>query len=152
MLQRIQTVYLLIITALMAAVLFLPLAAMQTADAVYSFDVTGLNTVAAQPELVYPTWALLALNAVVIMLALVTIFLYKNRILQIRLSVFNTILMICFYGLFAFFVWTIQGEMSANFSVKMALSFPLISLVLNYLAIRSIGADEVLVRSLDRLR
>lgn len=152
MLQRIQTVYLLIITALMAAVLFLPLAAMQTADAVYSFDVTGLNTVAAQPELVYPTWALLALNAVVIMLALVTIFLYKNRILQIRLSVFNTILMICFYGLFAFFVWTIQGEMSASFSVKMALSFPLISLVLNYLAIRSIGADEVLVRSLDRLR
>lgn len=152
MLQRIQTVYLLIITALMAAVLFLPLAAMQTADAVYSFDATGLSTVAVQPELVYPTWALFVLTAIIIVLALLTIFLYKNRILQIRLSVFNTILMVCFYGLFAFFVWTVKSEMPAELSVKIALSFPLISLILNYLAIRSIGADEVLVRSLDRLR
>ena len=37
-------------------------------------------------------------------------------------------------------------------SFKFALSFPLVSLILNYLAIRNIGADEALVRSLDRLR
>ena len=35
---------------------------------------------------------------------------------------------------------------------KIALTFPFISLILNYLAIRNIGADEALVRSLDRLR
>jgi hypothetical protein len=37
-------------------------------------------------------------------------------------------------------------------SVKIALSFPLINLILDYLAIRNIGADEVLVRSMERLR
>ena len=37
-------------------------------------------------------------------------------------------------------------------NVKIALSFPIIALILDYLAIRNIGADEALVRSLDRLR
>ena len=40
----------------------------------------------------------------------------------------------------------------ASVSVKIALSFPLVNLILDYLAIRNIGADEALVRSLDSLR
>ena len=39
-----------------------------------------------------------------------------------------------------------------SLSVKFGLAFPLINLILDYLAIRNIGADEALVRSLDRLR
>jgi hypothetical protein len=87
------------------------------------------------------------------LLALITIFLYKKRILQIRLCTFNSILMIAFYGLFAFFVWKIAGQSeSFRFSVHIALSFPFIALIFSYLAIRNIGADEVAVRSLNRLR
>ena len=148
MLQRIQTVYLLIIVALMVATLFLPLAMFQAGDQFYSFDATGISTIAATPELVYPTWGLFALTAVISILALVTIFLFKKRMLQIRLCIFNGILMLGFYGLFAFFVWVLKDRLN----VKIALSFPLISLILDYLAIRNIGADEALVRSLDRLR
>lgn len=153
MLQRIQTVYLLIIVALMVAMLFLPLALLQAGDQFYSFDATGISTIAAQPELVYPTWGLFALTAVISILALVTIFLFRKRILQIRLCIFNAILMLGFYGLFGFFVWVLDGKMEdAILSVKIALSFPVIALILDYLAIRNIGADEALVRSLDRLR
>lgn len=153
MLQRIQTVYLLIIVALMVAMLFLPLALLQAGDQFYSFDATGISTIAAQPELVYPTWGLFALTTVISILALVTIFLFRKRILQIRLCIFNAILMLGFYGLFGFFVWVLDGKMEdAILSVKIALSFPVIALILDYLAIRNIGADEALVRSLDRLR
>lgn len=152
MLQRIQTIYLLIIVALSVAMLFLPLAVLQVGEELLSFDATGLSTMAVQPELVYPTWGLFALTAVIALLALLTIFLFKKRILQIRLCVFNAILMLGFYGMFVFFVWTIKGEMDITLSVKFALSFPLISLILDYLAIRNIGADEALVRSLNRLR
>ncbi|RHJ87632.1 DUF4293 domain-containing protein [Parabacteroides sp. AM08-6] len=152
MLQRIQTIYLLIIVALSVAMLFLPLAVLQIGEELLSFDATGLSTMAVQPELVYPTWGLFALTAVIALLALLTIFLFKKRILQIRLCVFNAILMLGFYGMFVFFVWTIKGEMDITLSVKFALSFPLISLILDYLAIRNIGADEALVRSLNRLR
>ena len=43
MLQRIQTVYLLIIVGLMVATLFLPLALLQAGDQFYSFDATGVG-------------------------------------------------------------------------------------------------------------
>ncbi|MDD2416431.1 MAG: DUF4293 family protein [Parabacteroides sp.] len=36
--------------------------------------------------------------------------------------------------------------------MEFALSFPLVNLILTYLAVRNIGADEALVRSLERLR
>ena len=128
MLQRIQTVYLLIIMALTIAILFLPLAVLQSGDQLFTFDATGISTMAAQPELIYPTWGLFALT-------------------------FNAILMLGFYGLFAFFYWDLGNQKEIfSLSLKIAFSFPLISLILDYLAIRNIGADEALVRSLDRLR
>ena len=142
MLQRIQTVYLLIIMALTIAILFLPLAVLQSGDQLFTFDATGIST-----------WGLFALTIVISLLALLTIFLFKKRILQIRICVFNAILMLGFYGLFAFFYWDLGNQKEIfSLSLKIAFSFPLISLILDYLAIRNIGADEALVRSLDRLR
>ena len=77
----------------------------------------------------------------------------RKRILQIRLCVFNALLILGFYGFFAFLIYSLKGDMEgASVSVKIALSFPLVNLILDYLAIRNIGADEALVRSLDRLR
>ena len=64
MLQRIQTVYLLIIAALTIAILFLPLAVLQSGDQLFTFDATGISTMAVQPELIYPTWGLFALAIV----------------------------------------------------------------------------------------
>ena len=150
MLQRIQTVYLLIIVALTVATLFLPLAVLQQGDALFSFDASAMI---GEPELLYPAWGLFALTAIIAIIALVTIFLYKKRILQIRLCVFNALLILGFYGFFAFLIYSLKGDMEgASVSVKIALSFPLVNLILDYLAIRNIGADEALVRSLDRLR
>ncbi|WP_102409019.1 DUF4293 domain-containing protein [Parabacteroides bouchesdurhonensis] len=155
MLQRIQTVYLLIIVALTIATLFLPLAVLQYGGQLLSFDATGLSTMTAQPELIYPAWGLFILTAVIAIIALVTIFLFRKRVLQIRLCIFNALLMLGFYALLAFFAWTIKNQLGGgevSMTVKIALSFPIINLILDYLAIRNIGADEALVRSLDRLR
>ena len=79
MLQRIQTVYLLIIVALTVATLFLPLAVLQQGDALFSFDASGLSTMIGEPELLYPAWGLFALTAIIAIIALVTIFLYKKK-------------------------------------------------------------------------
>ncbi len=154
MIQRIQTVYLLIIVALMIATLFLPLTVLQAGESLFSFDASGISTMLTdQPELLYPTWGLFALTAIIALISLVTIFLYRKRILQIRLCIFNAILMLGFYGLYAFYVWTVSKDLGdVDITGKIALTFPFISLILNYLAIRNIGADEALVRSLDRLR
>ena len=154
MIQRIQTVYLLAIVALTAAMLFMPLAIVQIDDKFFSLDSSGLNTLATPSELVYPVWALMVLLAIIIMIAFIAIFLYKKRILQIRLCIFNAFLLVGFYGLFAFFLWKISGTPGIfRFSnIRLAMVFPFISLILDYLAIRNIGADETLIRSLNRLR
>ncbi|MDR1357345.1 MAG: DUF4293 domain-containing protein [Tannerellaceae bacterium] len=154
MLQRIQTVYLLIIAALTSAMMFLPLAVLQTGGGSYMLGVFGVTEAASQAELIYPVWGLFALTAVIVLLAVVTVFMYKNRIRQIRLCVFNAIVMVGFYGLFAFLIYGVMKRELSDLSVnvQIALSFPLISLILDYLALRNIAADEVLVRSVERLR
>ncbi len=138
----------------MVTTLFLPLATLGIGNDFCTFDVTGLSTDAGErSELIYPAWALLVLAAVIALIAMVTIFLFRKRILQIRLSIFNALLMLGFYGLFIYQLWDIKQIVDTfSFSGKIALTFPLISLILDYLAIRNIGADEILVRSLDRLR
>ncbi len=125
MLQRIQTVYLLIIMALTIAILFLPLAVLQSGDQLFTFDATGISTMAAQPELIYPTWVLFALTIVISLLALLTIFLFKKRILQIRIGVFNAILMLGFLrSLLHSFYWDLGNQKEIfSLSLKIAFSF-----------------------------
>jgi hypothetical protein len=151
MLQRLQTLYLLIVALLMTAMVFLPLAKLQTGDNYGVITVFGATDSQNQFS---PLWGLFVLAAIIILLALITIFLYRKRMLQIRLCIFNGIIMAGFYGLFAFTVYILKQQMfpDSSLSVEIALAFPLISIILDYLAIRNIGADEVLVRSLDRLR
>ena len=105
MLQRIQTVYLLFVAGLFIALLFLPLAVVKSGNTEYSFNVFGLNTVAPPYELVFSTWPLLFLTAVISILSLIIIFMYKKRILQMRISVFNSLLIIGLCCMFGFYIW-----------------------------------------------
>lgn len=155
MIQRIQTVYLFIVAGLFMALMFLPVAILQSESQFFSFKVSGLNTVTQPSELIYPTWSLMAINAIIVLLSFVIIFMYKKRVLQIRMCVFNALLMIGFCLLFGFYIWQFGKSpelpgMKPN--IRIWAAFPIIALILNYLAIRNIGADEVLVRSLERLR
>ncbi len=155
MLQRIQTAYLLLITVLTVLMMFLPLGLIRQGHEFFKYDVSGIMSAAGDKELIYPTWGLFALTAIIALVAVITIFLYKNRILQIRLCIFNAILMVSFYVLFTFFYFNYKdavGVSDISMNLKFALSFPLINLILDYIAIRNIGADEALVRSLERLR
>jgi len=45
-----------------------------------------------------------------------------------------------------------MGFKGATASFKIAVAFPLVAIILDYLAIRSIGKDEALIRSLNRIR
>lgn len=152
MIQRIQTIYLLLIVVLAVINMFLPLAVFQQGNELFTFDITGVVAMNEAKEMVYPTWGLFGLMCVICLVAFITIFLFRKRILQIRLCVFNMLLMLGFYAYFGFLIWTIKNEVDMTVSVKFALCFPLVSMILNYLAIRNIGADEALVRSLERLR
>ena len=158
MIQRIQTVYLLLVAGLFLALLFVPFAVIPSGDIFYQFQVAGLQTMTGEAELVYPTWSLMAINAIIVLLAFISIFMYKRRILQIRICIYNALLMAGFCLLISFYLWQFHSapelhDFKVNFRIfKIYASFPVIAIILDYLAIRNIGADETMVRSLERLR
>jgi hypothetical protein len=67
-----------------------------------------------------------------------------------RVIVFTILLMLGLFGMFFFF--TYYSFSGAQISFKISMVFPLVAVILDYLAIRAIGKDEALIRSIDRIR
>ncbi len=155
MLQRIQTVYLLLIVILSCITLFTPVADLiNKADmAMYVMSYKGIYLHATAGNVFQSSvWGLTAISAIIPLMSLVTIFLFKNRMLQIRLSFFNMVLMAGYYAILFIYIWFANQNLHTDWSLRIVTAFPLVSFVLNILAIRAIGKDEALVKSLNRIR
>ncbi|MEN6457122.1 MAG: DUF4293 domain-containing protein [Prolixibacteraceae bacterium] len=147
MIQRIQTVYILLSAILIGLLFSLPFAEIAHHDQLFLFDVRGIVRNDTVQENGLPLGLLIGL---LLILHVYTLFIYKKRILQIRILVFSIILMIGLFGLFYFFTYYTFND--AQISFKMGVIFPLVAVILDYLAIRNIGKDETLIRSADRIR
>lgn len=152
MIQRVQTLYLLAIAALMTTAIFTPLAYFVAGVEEFELYAFSLRSAANSYSTIY-MGVVVALAAV---LPFVTIFLFKNRMLQIRLCAVELVLLIGSTVFMAIYYY-LGGRMFADLEfntqgLRIAIIFPLVSLVLDYLAMRAIFHDEMLVRSLDRIR
>ena len=147
MIQRIQTVYILIAEILIASLFFLKFADLSVNSELYTFTVKGIFN---GEIMVFDGLPIMVFVGLITLLHLVIILMYKKRVLQIRITVFTIILLIGLTGLFLYFIYTGFTDVKVAFKVPMA--FPVIAVILDYLAIRAIGKDEALVRSLDRIR
>lgn len=150
MLQRIQSVFLLLASAAMLIASVSPLVIyLYDADRAV-FEAMGIFL---NGQLNDSTWGLFTVGAISSVLALVTIFLYKKRMLQIRISIFNVCIMVGFYVYLGLIVYLISSEGLLMFQkVGLGVIMPAIAIIFTILAIRKIGVDEALVRSLNRLR
>ncbi len=150
MLQRIQSLFLLLAAAAMLLATVTPLAYFMNESDQVVFEAMGIYLNGILND---STWGLFVIGLVSTVLALITVFVYKKRMLQIRFSIFNIVLMIGFYLYFGFLIYTIYPVESLQFQkVGVGIIMPVIAIILTILAIRNIGADEALVRSLQRLR
>ena len=152
MIQRIQTLYLLAVAALMAAAVFTPLAYFAAGVEEYKLFAFALKSATAEYSTIY-MGVIVALAAIV---PLVNIFLFKNRLLQIRLCAVELVLLVgstVFMALYYFLSNRMfsQLEFSAH-GMHIAIIFPAIAIILDYLALRAIFKDEMLVKSLDHIR
>lgn len=136
MLQRIQTIYLL-------------LAAITAAGLIFVFS---LWTNSAGKE-VYAYDQLIAFGMFLASAAisLVSIFMFKNRKLQFVLGRLNIILNFFLLGVFVYWSLTLPGEMDIS-EKGIGMFLPIISIVFIVLANKAIKKDEDLVKSVDRLR
>ncbi|WP_372771941.1 DUF4293 domain-containing protein [Mangrovibacterium sp.] len=147
MIQRIQTVYMLISAILIGLLFSLPFAEIAHESMLYSFNIKGI---VYQGTVTENGMAIAGLIGIILLLHVAAIFLYKKRILQIRSLVLAILLNAGLFGMFYFF--TYYSFDNAEISFKVSVVFPLVSIILDYLAIRAIGKDEALIRSMDRIR
>ena len=147
MIQRIQTLYMLLSVILLCFLFGIPYADINNGGQLYNFNIKGIT----QGETIVQNGIYIAvLIAVIVILHFAAIFRYKKRPLQVRLLVLSILLMLGLTGLFFFFIhYSFDNE---EVSYKMAIAFPVVAIILDYLAIRGINKDEALIRSIDRIR
>ncbi|MGA8853137.1 MAG: DUF4293 domain-containing protein [Christiangramia sp.] len=136
MLQRIQTVYLL-------------LAAITAAGLIFVFSLWK-NSAGAE---VYAQDQLVVLGMFLgsAAFSIVSIFMFKNRKLQFVLGRLNIILNLFLLGVFVYWSLTLPGEIDIS-EKGIGMFLPIISIVFIVLANKAIKKDEDLVKSVDRLR
>ena len=147
MIQRIQTVYLLIVTGLLITAMCMPIGYFIDTMGEHPFKALGLEI----HDTFQSTWGLFGILMLSAIVAVATIFLYKNRMLQIRMTIFNSLLLVGYYIAFIAFYFALKNDANM-FRIGWALCLPLVSIILNILAVRAIGRDEVMVKAADRLR
>jgi hypothetical protein len=136
MLQRIQTIYLLISAGISGGLIFL-----------FQLWTTINETVFyAKDDILY-----LALFLGSAILALISIFKFKERKLQFVLGRLNIILNFILLGLFVYRSLNLSGETVVS-EKGIGMLLPIFSIVFLVLANKAIKKDEDLVKSVDRLR
>ena len=125
--QRIQTLYLLLATGLVAALFFCTKAG----------DITYTEY-----------WPYLVLLLIVAFLQVTALTTWKVRIFQMRTASLSAIILIALQAWLAVDFFTTHNTPVFHISAV----FPVVAAILDFLAARSILADEMLVRSADRLR
>lgn len=152
MLQRIQTLFLLAAAVIQIIFITLPLSnfLLENNDTIqlYSYGYKQSNN-----DLLFRTTPLLILCIIILLLTLLDIFLYKKRILQIRICIYNMLLNVGLIGLLAYSISGFLKDypvIARSYSATLAI--PVASIILLFLAFRGIRKDELLVKAYERLR
>ncbi|MEO1052896.1 MAG: DUF4293 domain-containing protein [Bacteroidota bacterium] len=159
MLQRIQTVFLVLAAACLVVHVFLPIW--------FKFPESGeffrLNALYFQQKLsadaqstyVYWPYSLTGVFSVAaIFITITSIAKYKNRPLQMRLGALNNLLIIGIIACGYIFSGQLQEEFMPEVVGKLSMGFflPAVAAIFNILSNRFIQRDEKLVKSVDRIR
>jgi uncharacterized membrane protein YqhA len=144
MIQRIQSIYLLLIAVLsLGSIFILALWKDALGNDVYAIDLFNRDAIAYKSVFV--------LFIISGLIALTSLFSFKNRSRQILLNRLNVLINFIVLGLLMVHLLRISGE--SGISEKgIGVFTPLVNIILLVLATKAIQKDENLVKSAERLR
>jgi len=151
MIQRIQTLYWLLAAVAVVAACFLPYANLYPPQAEVCLYPTGVFETQGN-QWVYQTLPLLALLALGGVLEMVTIFLYKKRPWQLRLSIWAIIVLIGAVGVEVYYAFAAGMRLETNWQIRFAMALPLVGAVLTYLGLHAVRRDQAYLKRMSRLR
>jgi len=160
MIQRVQTIYMLASVIALLTMHFFWLASFAMPEATFELNSMGLVCTSPGFETDQMNWLIFLLLIVMMAVPLVTIFLYKNRKLQLRLLIFATVLNVLYYGVY---FWQVSFYSDQIFALSVSktldetnnvimLAMPLLSIFCNVMAMRGVIYDIALIKGLERLR
>lgn len=151
MIQRSQTIFLLIALVASIACLCLPLGGIEPEGMGVTSVLFNMGLKEQGSAFDFSYMALFILLVITCPLAIITILLYKKRKLQVRLCVANAVIGLLWYVSLGLF-WAYKFVTIGNFHPSWTTILPLISIILYFMARRGILHDERLVRAADRIR
>ncbi len=152
MIQRIQTLYLALAAFVLGLMLQNPIVSFVIDGKIY--DLTSYMLVNSQDskDVIFYNYPLAILIIAASLLAFITILLFKNRKLQMKLTLFNWILTLGIYVLIAYYYFQAQAIKELVFTFRLPVVYPAVAFILLVLAFRGIKRDEEIIQSLNRIR
>jgi len=156
MIQRVQSIYLLLVVVLMSFLIFKPFAEVALQDGqvavFYTYAIKKYIT-KEHSEMVIRTLPVIIMICLIGLISFMNIFQFRRRIVQMRVCIMNMLLMAGLMILMFYYYFMVKSTLLVeSHMLKLPVIFPVIGIVLTLLAYRKINEDEILVRSYDRLR
>lgn len=165
MIQRIQTIFLLIVAVCMISVVFSTIWEKVSIEDQEKASLTAISlihyTIDTQSEdpsytviSEKPTYYIAIAAILSALVALYSIMQYKNRITQLKLGFLNILLIAATLGTSIYYMYEAERLLALDMqgAYKIGIFLPAIALLANSMANRFIKRDEDLVRSVDRIR
>lgn len=152
MIQRIQTVWLLLAGLVILFLWFVPFATSVAGATEYQALLGGIYQTVNGETLKTESFTPLVISAAAVaFMCLLSIFQFRNRKTQKRMVILSTVLLLGFSFFCTINAEKIPGGLDTT-TMRLGLFLPLVAIICCMLALRGINNDEKLIRSADRLR
>ena len=161
MIQRIQTLFLILYIGALVSTFFFPVwQKISLNDETNSIEIIVTGYISSvdfnngDTSVLYDNFIISGLVIISCIVAVFSIFSYKNRLNQIKLGALNSFLTSVFIIYFLYDIFYNEQYININDKISFLISFYLIFLAIffNFLANRFIRKDELLVRESERIR
>lgn len=152
MIQRIQSIYLLLAGIFPAITFFVPISHYTGQDKSLIMYSLGYDANMCQEMIGNRPYGLLILTVLAVIIPLLTIFGFKNRKRQIHQINLSVLVNIGWYITYAAYAFSISSNMNLDYSFDVCAILPILALISLKLASRAIKKDEALIKAADRIR
>lgn len=160
MLQRVQTIFLVLVILFLGASFLFPLWVYADSEGATLYELFNLKLAEYLPDsgtakaIFFPYSSVAMLTAACITIAAISIGKFNNRLLQMKLGALNAVLMAATLGLSVYFATDLMKTATADGTGQYGIGLftPAAAMLCNIVANRFIRKDEKLIRSVDRIR
>lgn len=152
MIQRIQSIYLLLAGIFPAITFFVPVAIFVKAESWFKMASTGYELLNMNGMDGRFPWGLLTFAILSTILPLIAIFQFKKRKRQLYIATIAICSNIVWYIALAAYAYSLAQRTGITPSFTICSLLPLLAIVVLFLARRAIRHDEALVKAADRIR